>query len=90
MGFLCGASCTDLLASSSSFEEEGRVQTLTIEAVTEQSGQALFHALSRFQPHWTMDEKGRYRATVMLGSDERVLEVLDAIQRISPTGRRAI
>jgi hypothetical protein len=56
------------------------VQTLTIEAVTEQSGQALFHALSRFQPHWTKDEQGRYFVTVMLGSDERVLEVLDAIE----------
>jgi hypothetical protein len=58
-----------------------RVQTLTIEAATEASGQALFHALSRFQPHWTKDGQGRYFVTVMLGSDQRVLAVLEAIQQ---------
>ena len=56
------------------------MQTLTIQAATERSGQALFHALSRFQPHWSKDEQGRYFVTVMLGSDQRVLAVLDAIQ----------
>ncbi|MGE5274411.1 MAG: hypothetical protein ACM3QU_11740 [Verrucomicrobiota bacterium] len=57
------------------------MQTLAIQAVSERSGQALFDALSRFQPHWSKDEQGRYFVTVMLGSDQRVLEVLDAIQQ---------
>jgi len=56
------------------------VQILTINAATGESAQALYRALSPFQPELDSDEQGAHSVSVELGSDKRVVEVLDAIQ----------
>ena len=58
------------------------MQRLTIEAATHLSAQGLFSVLSEFNPALTVDdETGRYFVSVDLGSDRRVVEVLNAVQR---------
>jgi len=56
------------------------MQMLTIKAATQGSGRALYNALEEFHPELDQVEDGGYHVSVGLGSDRRVLEVLDAIQ----------
>ena len=57
------------------------MQRLTIEAATHLSGQELFSELSEFNPALIIDDEDRCFVSVDLGSDRRVVEVLNAVQR---------
>ena len=58
------------------------MQRLTIEAATHLSAQDLFGVLAEFNPALTVDdETGRFFVSVDLGSDRRVVEVLNTVQR---------
>ena len=41
-------------------EEDRTMQTLTIEAVTPESGRALYDALAAFEPEWDCDAERRW------------------------------
>jgi hypothetical protein len=56
------------------------VQVLTIKAVSAESAEGLYGALEEFQPVLEHEEDGGHFVSVQLGSDRRVLDVLDAIQ----------
>jgi hypothetical protein len=63
------------------------MQQLTIRAANHLAAQDLYSALAAFAPELSTDDEGRCFVSVELGSDERVLEVLDAVQRF--VGSRA-
>jgi hypothetical protein len=56
------------------------MQTLVIEATTQESGQELYSVLSEFHPELFTGSDGG-QVSVGLVSDRQVVEVLDAIQR---------
>ena len=58
------------------------MRSLTIDARSLQSAQALYNALSSFLPELIGDDQSGYRVTVPLGtSDRQIIEILDAIER---------
>jgi len=58
------------------------VQTITIEAVTPESGRALYNALAAFEPEFDTDEEGTWCfVSVRFSSDEHATKVLATIQR---------
>jgi hypothetical protein len=56
------------------------VEVLTIKARSVESAGALYSALAQFRPELEDDEQGGLYVSVELGSDRRIVEVLDAIQ----------
>ena len=56
------------------------MRALTIEAGQLVTAQGLYNALSEFYPELSGDESEGHRITVELGSDARLVAVLDAIQ----------
>jgi len=56
------------------------MRALTIEAGRLGAAHGLYNALSEFQPELGGDEAEGHHITVELGSDARVVAVLDAIQ----------
>ena len=58
------------------------MQALTIEALTPQSGRALYDALAAFEPEWDSDEKGTWCfLSVRLRNEQHAMEALATIQR---------
>jgi hypothetical protein len=53
---------------------------MTVRAATQESARALYNVLQQFHPELDSDEGGEYYVSVVLGSDRRVLEVLEAIE----------
>jgi hypothetical protein len=62
-------------------EGRGELQRLTIQPATHQSAQDLCSALSDFDPELGTDGEERYFVSVELGSDQRVVEVLNVLQQ---------
>ena len=56
------------------------MQILTIKAATVESAAALYSAMSAFQPELETDDEGGCYVSFDLGSDKRVLEVLNALE----------
>jgi hypothetical protein len=56
------------------------MRALTIEAGSLLLAHGLYNALSEFHPELTGDDSEGHRITVELGSDARIVAVLDAIQ----------
>lgn len=79
------ASCAFRLAEPALYgwRQEGSagVQTITLEAISPESGSALFRALSAFLPEWDMNDEGRCLVSVRFVSEAQVVEVLDTIQQ---------
>jgi hypothetical protein len=58
------------------------VQAITIEAVTPESGRALYNALAAFEREWDSDEKGTWCfLSVRFSGEEQAMKVLGTIQR---------
>jgi hypothetical protein len=57
------------------------LQSLAIEAKSLESAQGLFRALSEFDPRLVGDEREGFRVVVKVGTDRRLLAVLDALEQ---------
>jgi hypothetical protein len=66
------------------------MQAITIETATPLSARGLYHALAEFDPQLSTDDKGRCFVSVQVGSDQQVVEVIDAIEAFVDSYNRGL